>query len=291
MKKILLGVWLVLWATVAQAQFAFNQFQPLTTSGTAAGAWSSMPIDTTLTPGAASVSVTITAIGSASNRMQFECSNDVTFAGGGTAAGPNSVTFRSSNQLTANSQFIAPIALTVNRVYVFPIYARYCRIVSTTYVSGTDTAIVTMVYANSGPNVVEQGQASGFATAWPVATNPFPSGATNTTMANSGTTGAVTIALGSTTGKTTYLCGFDVSAIGGTAAIGPITIGQVAQAGTGSAGFTLTYQSSSTAGGIIISKTFTPCLPAPTTGTQITGTTTADGTATAVNFSAYGYIQ
>lgn len=110
---------------------------------------------------------------------------------------------------------------------------------------------------------------------------PYPTGAIPIVAAGSGTTGATVGTLPAFPGRTTYICGFDVSAIGGTAAVGPIIM-----AGP-SASFT--YQGSSSASGVTLSRTFTPCIPAVTLNTAITVTTTADGTATAVNVNAWGF--
>lgn len=99
-----------------------------------------------------------------------------------------------------------------------------------------------------------------------------------------GTTGSVVGTLAAVSGKTTYICGFDVSAIGGTAAVGPITIANTVTA-------SLVYQLSSTASGVTLSRTFTPCIPASAANTAITVTTTADGTATAVSVNSWGYQQ
>ena len=98
-----------------------------------------------------------------------------------------------------------------------------------------------------------------------------------------GTTGAVTATMTTTTG-TLYLCGFDVSAIGGTATVGPITV-------TGLAGGTFTYQLASTAAGNVLFHPFTPCLPASAPTTSIAVATTADGTATAVDVNVWGIVQ
>jgi hypothetical protein len=100
----------------------------------------------------------------------------------------------------------------------------------------------------------------------------------------SGSTGAVTATLATVPGKTLFICGFDVSAIGGTAAIGPITV-------TGLLGGTFTYQQSSSAAGIVLSRTFTPCIPANGQNQSIAVVTTADGTATAVNVNITGVAQ
>lgn len=99
-----------------------------------------------------------------------------------------------------------------------------------------------------------------------------------------GTTGAVVGTLAAAVGKTTYICGFDVSSIGGTAATGPVTV-------AGLVGSSMVYQMSSTAAGITLSRTFTPCIPASAANTAITVTTTANGTATAVDVNSWGYQQ
>lgn len=99
-----------------------------------------------------------------------------------------------------------------------------------------------------------------------------------------GTTGAVVGTLAAdTTGKTTYICGFNVYAIGGTATVGPITV-------AGLVGSSQVYQgSSSAAGGKIAGDIFNPCLPASAKNTAITISTTADGSASAVNVNSWGF--
>jgi hypothetical protein len=97
-----------------------------------------------------------------------------------------------------------------------------------------------------------------------------------------GSTSAVVGTLAAATGKTTYICGFDVSAIGGTAAVGPVTV-------AGTIGSSLVYQMSSLAAGTTLSRTFTPCIPANAAATAITVTTTADGSASAVDVNSWGY--
>lgn len=112
---------------------------------------------------------------------------------------------------------------------------------------------------------------------------PYPVGAVPVGAVGAGSTAAVVGTLPAAPGRTTYLCNVDVSAIGGTAAVGPITI-------AGVNGGSLIYQgSASAAGGPVLTRTFTPCLPAATPNTAISITTTADGTATAVNVSASGF--
>ena len=113
--------------------------------------------------------------------------------------------------------------------------------------------------------------------------NGYPTGAIPITGVGTGSTGAVTGTLAATAGFTNYLCGFDVSAIGGTATVGPISL-------TGTAGGnTLTYQMASTAAGNLFTRSFSPCLPASAPNTAISVATTADGTATAVDVNLVGY--
>jgi hypothetical protein len=97
-----------------------------------------------------------------------------------------------------------------------------------------------------------------------------------------GTTGAVVGTLSGANGRVTYICGFNVSAIGGTAAIGPVTV-------AGLVGSSMVFQGSSSAAGNNLSQTFTPCVPASADNTSITITTTADGSATAVDVNSWGY--
>lgn len=102
-----------------------------------------------------------------------------------------------------------------------------------------------------------------------------------------GTTAAVVGTLAAATGKTTFICGFNVQAIGGTATVGPVTV-------AGLVGSSMVFQTdvnSATVGKTVASAAFTPCIPASATNTAITVTTTANGTASAVNVNSWGYQQ
>lgn len=99
-----------------------------------------------------------------------------------------------------------------------------------------------------------------------------------------GTTGAVVGTLAAASGKTTYICGFDVTAIGGTATVSPITI-------AGLVGGSAVYYLTSSVAGSVLSRTYTPCIPGSAVNTAITITTTADGTASAVTVNSWGYQQ
>ena len=111
-----------------------------------------------------------------------------------------------------------------------------------------------------------------------------PCPTTSTITGNStGTTGAVVGTLAGVTGKYTYICGFSVSAVG-TGAEGPITI-----AGTVTA--SLVYQLTAAAAGAQLTQTFTPCIQSSASGTNITVTTTANGSASAVDVNSWGFLQ
>jgi hypothetical protein len=95
---------------------------------------------------------------------------------------------------------------------------------------------------------------------------------------------SVAATLTSAVGKTAFLCDFDVSAVGGSATVGPITV-------AGLLGGSKIYQLFSSATGVFLNKNFRPCLPASATNTNITITTTTDGTATAVDVNSDGILQ
>ena len=113
-------------------------------------------------------------------------------------------------------------------------------------------------------------------------TGPALGGAIEIQGNGTGTTGAVVGTLAGVSGKVTYICGFSVSAIGGTATVGPITIANLVTASQ-------VYQLASSASGSTLAVTFSPCIPASAANQSITTTTTADGTATAVDVNSWGY--
>jgi hypothetical protein len=115
-----------------------------------------------------------------------------------------------------------------------------------------------------------------------VSVGPYTDTATPITGNNTGTTGSVVGTLAGVSAKTTYICGFSVSAIGGTAAVGPITVAGLI---TGS----MTWELASSASGNQLTVPLTPCVPASATNTSITVTTTADGSASAVAVNSWGF--
>lgn len=151
------------------------------------------------------------------------------------------------------------------------IVVQTCGVLSPQYVPGVQGRAVTI---DVNGNQCSSGGGAG----------AFPTAATAIQGNGSGTTGAVVGTLAGAAAKTTYICDFDVSAIGGTAPVGPVVV-------AGLLGGSKTYQLSSSAAGVIYSKSFSPCLPASAVNTAITITTTANGTATAVNVNSSGYQQ
>lgn len=121
----------------------------------------------------------------------------------------------------------------------------------------------------------------------PITGGGFPNASTALSGNATGTTGTVVGTLAGAASKTTYICGFNVQAIGGTATVGPITI-------AGLVGSSQVYQTdvnSATVGKQVASANFNPCIPASAANTSITITTTANGTATAVDVNSWGYRQ
>ena len=110
-----------------------------------------------------------------------------------------------------------------------------------------------------------------------------PSGITLISGNATGTTGAVVGTLTATTLTTAYINGFTVSAVGGTAAVGPITI-------AGLLGGSQIYYMNSTAAGNTLAVNFQTPIPASAVNTNITVTTTADGTATSVSVNSWGFL-
>jgi hypothetical protein len=110
----------------------------------------------------------------------------------------------------------------------------------------------------------------------------YPDSSTPITGAGTGTTGAVVGTLAGAAAKTTYISGFNVSAIGGTAAVGPITV-------AGLKGQSFVYHMASSASGNTLQVQYVPAIPASAVNTAITVTTTANGTATGVAVNVWGY--
>lgn len=118
---------------------------------------------------------------------------------------------------------------------------------------------------------------------------PLPGQWTNQTFAvtatGAGTTAATTATLPGVAGKTTFICGFSITA---TATAALASTATVATVGSNS---TLTFGQAVGASPAVAStlENFSPCVPASTVGGSITVTSAAAGTAGVTNVSAWGY--
>lgn len=100
-----------------------------------------------------------------------------------------------------------------------------------------------------------------------------------------GTTGTVTATLAAAAGKITYICGFNVSAIGATTATTvAITVGVLA------GNVTQTYQNTvPITGASTVAQTFAPCIPGNALNTAISVSEAANANGTAIDVNAWGY--
>lgn len=232
-----------------------------------------------------SVDFDLTSVGSG-NTILFEQSNDNPGPAGCAAASGTwqSIVAYPSNTVNSNkvTQATGVGHYTINTT------AACVRMRVSVYGSGTITGgayqsnNAPLPYAVSVVGIASNSSpvGNGGLNAVPAAVNPYPGGATAISASATGTTGAVTATLSGASGAYTYICGFEVSATGGSASVGPITISNL----VGSV--TFTYQLNS---GNTLARTFTPCIPSSATNTSIAIATTADGTATAVDVNAWGY--
>src|SRR5216683_41237 len=132
----------------------------------------------------------------------------------------------------------------------------------------TDTSFVTALNPNS-PGIIATG---GSTTALSVPINlnsQYPVNSVTTaptaiTGNATGSTGAVVGTLAAAASKTTFICGFNVSTIGGTAPSSPITV-------AGLIGSSQVYQTpiNAAAGQILITQNFNPCIPASAVNTAV----------------------
>jgi hypothetical protein len=151
----------------------------------------------------------------------------------------------------------------------------------------TDTALVVAISPN---NLLDRtGPATTAASVPIVLSSEYPVNNVTTTptaiTGNAvGTTAAVVGTLAAAASKTTFICGFNISALGGTATVGPVTV-------AGLIGSSQIYRVpiNVTTGSILVAQNFSPCLPASAVNTAITITTTANATATAVDVNSWGY--
>jgi hypothetical protein len=109
-----------------------------------------------------------------------------------------------------------------------------------------------------------------------------------TTLVNaSGTTGVVSAGMGNVVGKTNYICGVEVDAVGSaTGSVSPMTL-------AGVLGGTISYPGfqALVAPGATFIRNYNPCLPASGPNTSIAFATTADATGTAITVILWGFTH
>lgn len=106
---------------------------------------------------------------------------------------------------------------------------------------------------------------------------------TTITATGAGTTAATTATLAAATGKTTYICGFVITASATSATAGLATVATVV------GGNTLTFGETVGTTPVQLAENFSPCIPANATNTGITVTSAAAGTGGVTNVSAWGF--
>ncbi len=154
---------------------------------------------------------------------------------------------------------------------------------------GVQATAVRTTLATDSPGIIVLGPAAVASSIPFTISSQYPTNATTPTPTAitgnaTGSTSAVVGTLAGVASKTTFICGFNVQAVGGVASVGPVTI-------AGLVGSSQVYQTpvNSTTAGQVAGATFNPCIPASATNTAITITTTADGSATAVDVNSWGY--
>src|SRR6267142_646002 len=130
--------------------------------------------------------------------------------------------------------------------------------VSVAPVTATNTALVTALRPDS-PGIITLGPAAVSGSVPFTFSSQYPTNATTTTPTAitgnaTGSTSAVVGTLAAAASKTTFVCGFNVSAVGGVATVGPVTV-------AGLVGSSQVYQVpvNATAGQILITQNFSPC--------------------------------
>lgn len=157
----------------------------------------------------------------------------------------------------------------------------------------TDPALVTTLSPNS-PGIVTLGQTTKSVSV-PVTiasdqgslgafSSSYPSGATPLTSSTTGTTAATVATLAGTSGKTTYICGFCITADATAALSGAATV-----AGTISGSLNYIQSVGTATSAQALQQNYNPPIPASATNTAITVTSAAAGTGGNTAVTAWGY--
>jgi hypothetical protein len=115
----------------------------------------------------------------------------------------------------------------------------------------------------------------------------YPQGATPIVAVGTGTTGSVSATLQAPSGVTTrtvFICGFEVSVVGGTANAAVTVSGLVG-------GTTMTFQLTSATAAQNLIQPLNPCIPANGVNTNIVVNAPGFSGASADDVNAWGYVQ
>lgn len=119
-----------------------------------------------------------------------------------------------------------------------------------------------------------------------VSTSQYPVGAIPVVAAGTGTTAAVAVTLPGTSGKTTYICGFTITAAATSLATGAATVANL----VGSTTFTYDQTVAAVANGTSkLTEVFDPGIPASATNTGIVVTSAAAGLGGVTDVNVWGY--
>lgn len=112
----------------------------------------------------------------------------------------------------------------------------------------------------------------------------YPTGATPVTVTAAGTTAATVATLPGVASKTTYVCGYQITARATAAAVGSATLAGIISG-------TLTFGQAVAASPAVAEaiQAFYPCIPASAANTSIVLTSAAAGTAGVTNVFLYGF--
>src|SRR5882762_8592928 len=126
---------------------------------------------------------------------------------------------------------------------------------------GTQAAALRTTLATDSPGIITLGPAAIASSVPVIPSSQYPGNNTAAAAPITGNaTGSVSAVVGTLAGvasKTTFICGFNVQAVGGVASVGPVTI-------AGLIGSSQVYQTAvnSTTAGQVASAIFNPCIPA-----------------------------
>lgn len=161
--------------------------------------------------------------------------------------------------------------------------ANPCPVSATFTPSGTQNVNLTQILG-AAPSLTNPLFVSPATGASFTAGSQYPSGAVPLTATATGTTAATVATLAGTAGKTTFICGFTISADATTALAGAAVVSGTI---SGSLNYIQNVGAATAAG--VLTQTFNPCIPASAANTAIVITSAAAGIAGNTSVNGWGY--